>query len=112
MLSVLIVVVIVVALMFDFVNGWNDSANAIATVVATRVMSPGVAVVMAAVLNLGGAMVGIEVADTMSKIIRFGPKFRSGLVAEYHAEKKSVLRIDQDIAFVWDGESPDSELSA
>lgn len=75
MLSVLIVVVIAVALLFDFVNGWNDSANAIATVVATRVMSPAVAVCMAAVLNLAGAMVGIEVADTMSKIIRVGPEF-------------------------------------
>lgn len=69
-LSVLIIVVVVTALAFDFVNGWNDSANAIATVVATRVMSPGVAVIMAAALNLVGAMAGTEVADTMSKIIR------------------------------------------
>ncbi len=76
MLSALIVLVIVVALAFDFVNGWNDSANAIATVIATRVMSPGVAVAMAAILNLAGAMIGVEVADTMSKIIRVGPEFR------------------------------------
>lgn len=76
MLSVLLIVVIVTALLFDFVNGWNDSANAIATVVATRVMSPGVAVIMAAVLNLIGAMVGTEVADTMSKIIRIGPDYK------------------------------------
>ena len=74
-LSVLLVIVIVTALVFDFVNGWNDSANAIATVVATRVMSPGVAVMMAAALNLIGAMVGTEVADTMSKIIRIGPNY-------------------------------------
>ena len=74
-LTVLLVIVIVTALVFDFVNGWNDSANAIATVVATRVMSPGVAVAMAAVLNLIGAMVGTEVADTMSKIIRIGAKY-------------------------------------
>lgn len=75
LLATLIVIVIVTALVFDFVNGWNDSANAIATVVATRVMSPTVAVMMAAVLNLAGAMVGIEVADTMSKIIRVGPQY-------------------------------------
>ncbi len=75
MLTVLIVIVIGVALVFDFVNGWNDSANAIATVVATRVMSPSVAVMMAAVLNLAGAMVGLEVADTMSKILRVGPNY-------------------------------------
>ena len=77
LLSTLIVIVIVTALVFDFVNGWNDSANAIATVVATRVMSPTVAVMMAAVLNLAGAMVGNEVADTMSKIIHTGPGFAS-----------------------------------
>lgn len=75
MLTVLIVVVIVAALLFDFVNGWNDSANAIATVVATRVMSPGVAVIMAAVLNLAGAMYGTKIADTMSKFIRIGPSY-------------------------------------
>ncbi|HLQ45275.1 MAG TPA: inorganic phosphate transporter [Planctomycetaceae bacterium] len=73
LLSTLIVIVIVMALLFDFVNGWNDSANAIATVVATRVMSPFVAVVVAAVLNLGGALVGNKVAETVSKIIYVDP---------------------------------------
>lgn len=77
LLSTLIVIVIVMALVFDFVNGWNDSANALATVVATRVMSPTVAVMMATVLNLAGAMVGNEVANTMSKIIHTGPGFAS-----------------------------------
>src|SRR5438093_4386261 len=76
-LSTLIVIVIVMALAFDFVNGWNDSANAIATVVATRVMSPWIAVCVAAVLNLAGALVGNEVADTMSKIIHTGPEYIS-----------------------------------
>lgn len=66
---VLIVLVVVLALSFDFVNGWNDSANAIATVVATRVMSPTTAVILATSLNLLGAMWGVEVADTMSKMI-------------------------------------------
>lgn len=111
LISILIITVIVTALAFDFVNGWNDSANAIATVVATRVMSPTVAVIMAAVLNLAGAMVGVEVADTMSKFIRFGPKYRPGLVAEYHAGDQSVIRIDPEIGFAWNDDSPDSELS-
>lgn len=110
MLSVLIITVIVTALLFDFVNGWNDSANAIATVVATRVMSPTVAVMMAAILNLVGAMVGANVADTMSKFIRFGPKHRAGLVAEYRSGEKSLVRIDSEIAFSWNDESPDVEL--
>lgn len=77
LLMILIVAVIAMALLFDFVNGWNDSANAIATVVGTRVMSPTSAVIMAAVLNLAGAMVGTEVADTMSKTIHTDASFAS-----------------------------------
>src|SRR5579872_4866811 len=69
LLTVLIIVAVVVALLFDFVNGWNDSANAIATIVGTRVLSPFVAVIFAAVLNLAGALVGNQVANTMSKMI-------------------------------------------
>ena len=68
-LAVLAVIVVGMALVFDFVNGWNDSANAIATVVGTRVLSPLRAVMLAAVFNLGGAMVGTEVANTMAKLI-------------------------------------------
>ncbi len=72
-LTVLAVVVVAMALLFDFVNGWNDSANAIATVVGTRVLSPFSAVILAAVLNLIGAMVGTEVANTMAKMIDVPP---------------------------------------
>lgn len=68
-LTLLVIIVVSMALLFDFVNGWNDSANAIATVVATRVLSPFTAVILAAVLNLAGAMIGNEVANTMSKMI-------------------------------------------
>lgn len=46
-----IVVIIAVALIFDVANGWRDAANSIATVVSTRVLSPGVAVVWAAIFN-------------------------------------------------------------
>lgn len=73
-LKILVILVVVMALLFDFVNGWNDAANAIATVVGTRVLSPLMAVIMAAILNLAGAMVGTEVANTMAKLIRVAPE--------------------------------------
>lgn len=61
----LLVLVVIVALAFDFVNGWNDSANAIATVVSTRVLSPLAAVTFAALLNFLGALVSTRVAKTI-----------------------------------------------
>src|SRR5438874_11161453 len=60
-----IVVVILLALVFDFINGFHDTANAVATVISTRVMRPWVAISMAAVLNFAGAMAGTEVAKTV-----------------------------------------------
>jgi PiT family inorganic phosphate transporter len=57
--------IVVVALVFDFTNGAHDSANSIATVVSTKVLSPRTAVLMAAVLNLVGAFIGTEVAHTI-----------------------------------------------
>lgn len=65
----LIVLILIVALglAFDFVNGFHDTANAIATSVATRVLSPGRAVTMAAVLNVVGALTGTAVATTVGR---------------------------------------------
>jgi PiT family inorganic phosphate transporter len=63
----ILVAVIVLALLFDFVNGFHDTANAIATVVATRVLSPMQAIMMAAVMNFLGAMSGTAVATTVGK---------------------------------------------
>lgn len=62
-----LVLVIVVAVAFDFANGFNDAANAIATVVSTRVMSPLAAVLMAAGMNFLGAMSGTAVAKAVGK---------------------------------------------
>ncbi len=62
---VLLVFIVLIALVFDFTNGTHDSANAIATVVSTKVLSPRVAVLMAASLNLFGAFLGTEVAHTV-----------------------------------------------
>ncbi len=62
---VLLALIVVIALVFDFTNGAHDCANAIATVVSTKVLSPRVAVLMAASLNLIGAFLGTKVATTL-----------------------------------------------
>jgi len=62
----LILIVILVALVFEYINGFHDTANSIATVVATKVLSPRQAVVLAAVTNLTGALVGTAVAKTIA----------------------------------------------
>jgi PiT family inorganic phosphate transporter len=65
---VLLIPVLLLVLAAEFVNGWTDSPNAIATVVSTRVLSPGQAVAMAAVLNILGAIItGTAVAATIGK---------------------------------------------
>jgi PiT family inorganic phosphate transporter len=58
--------VIVVALVFEYINGFHDTANSIATVVATKVLSPGQAVMLAAGMNLIGALWGTAVAKTIA----------------------------------------------
>ncbi|MEV6411312.1 inorganic phosphate transporter [Kribbella sp. NPDC051718] len=65
-LSFLVIVVIVTALVFDFTNGFHDTANAMATSIATGALKPKVAVGLSAVLNLVGAFVSTEVAKTIS----------------------------------------------
>ena len=62
----LIFVVILMALVFEYINGFHDTANSIATVVATRVLTPREAVVMAAFTNLIGALWGTAVASTIA----------------------------------------------
>ncbi|CRK57761.1 Probable low-affinity inorganic phosphate transporter [Alloactinosynnema sp. L-07] len=64
--SVLVAVVVVTALIFDFTNGFHDTANAMATSIATGALRPKVAVALAAVLNLVGAFLSVEVARTIS----------------------------------------------
>jgi PiT family inorganic phosphate transporter len=64
---VVLAAIIALGLAFDFVNGFHDTANAIATSVATRVLSPGQAVSMAAVLNVIGAVSGTAVASTVGR---------------------------------------------
>jgi len=71
--TLIVVLVIVLALIFDFTNGFHDTANAMATPIATGAMRPKVAVTVAAILNLVGAFLSTEVARTVSSgIIREG----------------------------------------
>jgi len=65
-LTLIVVLVILLALFFDFTNGFHDTANAMATPIATGAMRPKVAVALAAVLNLIGAFLSTEVAKTIS----------------------------------------------
>jgi PiT family inorganic phosphate transporter len=63
----IILTVILVALVFEFINGFHDTANSIATVVGTKVLSPRQAIMLAAVTNLCGALAGTAVAATIGK---------------------------------------------
>ena len=79
--TVLLVIVVAVALGFDFTNGFHDTANAVATSVATRALSPRMAVLIAALANLAGAFVTTAVAKTVGK----------GIIDAGLANEKTVL---------------------
>jgi phosphate/sulfate permease len=79
--TALVVVIVVVALGFDFTNGFHDSANAIATSISTKALTPRVALAMAAAMNVAGALISTKVAATVGKgIIEQPTHGRSGLV--------------------------------
>ena len=79
MLTTAIVLVIVVALVFDYTNGFHDAANAIATSISTRALTPRAALGLAAVMNLLGAFLGTKVASTVGKGIIDAPQGIHGL---------------------------------
>ncbi len=64
-----LLLVIVVALIFDYINGFHDTANAIATVVSTGVLPLRTAIILAAVMNFAGAFLGLKVANTVAKMV-------------------------------------------
>ncbi|GAA3098688.1 PiT family inorganic phosphate transporter [Kribbella aluminosa] len=76
----LVIAVVVIALAFDYTNGFHDAANAIATSVSTRALTPRVALAMAAACNFLGALAGTEVAETIGKGIIATPSGKHGLV--------------------------------
>src|SRR5215207_245569 len=75
----IIIAVVMVALVFDYTNGFHDAANAIATSVSTGALKPRVALAMAAVMNFVGAFLGQKVAHTVSDTIT-PPSGTHGLV--------------------------------
>ncbi|HEY0688270.1 MAG TPA: inorganic phosphate transporter [Kribbella sp.] len=77
---VLVIAVIVIALAFDYTNGFHDAANAIATSISTRALTARVALAMAAVMNFLGAFLGTQVAETVGKGIISAPSGTHGLV--------------------------------
>ncbi|GGK53798.1 inorganic phosphate transporter [Planomonospora parontospora subsp. parontospora] len=76
----LVIGVVVVALIFDYTNGFHDAANAIATSVSTRALTPRAALFMAAAMNFLGAHLGTQVASTVGKGIIDAPQGSHGLV--------------------------------
>jgi phosphate/sulfate permease len=80
-----LVVIVVVALFFDYTNGFHDAANAIATSVSTKALTPRVAVAMAAVMNVIGALVSTGVAKTVGSGIVAPPNTNEGLVMVFAA---------------------------
>lgn len=77
--------IIAIALVFDFTNGFHDAANAIATSVSTRALTPRVALVMAATMNLIGGLLGTGVAKTVGSGIIAAPQGGAGLVIVFAA---------------------------
>jgi PiT family inorganic phosphate transporter len=80
----IVVAVVVIALVFDYTNGFHDAANAIATAVSTRALTPRIALALAAVMNFVGALLGQEVAKTVSSVISIEPDTSLGSDAVHH----------------------------
>ena len=90
-ITLLIGIVIVTALVFDFTNGFHDTANAMATTISTGALKPKTAVAMSAVLNLIGAFLSIEVAKTIS----------SGIIDEGSGIQPEVIFAGLIGAIIW-----------
>ncbi|HYJ75352.1 MAG TPA: inorganic phosphate transporter [Kineosporiaceae bacterium] len=79
-IALLVGIVVVLGLGFDYTNGFHDAANAIATAVSTRALTPRVALLLAGVMNFVGAFLGQGVAKTVSEILQLGGGAVHGLV--------------------------------
>lgn len=79
MLTVALIAVIVLALLFDYSNGFHDAANAIASAISTRALTPRTALIIAAIANLGGALLSTGVAVTVAKSIIDPPPGAAGM---------------------------------
>ncbi len=85
LVTVMVITVVVIALVFDYTNGFHDAANAIATSVSTRALTPRVALAMAALLNFVGAWLGVGVAKTIQSIIGIDPDVTASAADRAHA---------------------------
>ena len=87
----LVLLIIAVGLTFDFTNGFHDAANAIATSISTRALTPRIALALAAVTNLAGAFLGTEVAETVGQGIIAAPTGKDGLLLVLAALVGAIL---------------------
>jgi PiT family inorganic phosphate transporter len=85
-----LVLLIIVALGFDYTNGFHDAANAIATSVSTRALTPRTALALAAVFNLAGSLISVNVANTVGSIID-APENGHGLVVVFAAVVGAIV---------------------
>jgi len=97
-LSLLILLIVFFALVFDYINGFHDTANAIATVVSTRVLSPRNAIIMAAVLNFGGALMSTQVAKTVAGGLVDTARFMAGDIQEPAALAQRLLQASDPVS--------------
>jgi len=107
----LLALVVVLGVIFEYVNGFHDAANAIATVVATRVLSPAQAVLMAGSLNLVGALSGVAVAKTVGNGIVDAKDVKDGefmtnvppgyvIVCPGETSAEGVVRFDRPVPYL------------
>ena len=75
-----LVAILLISVVFDYINGFHDTANAIATSVSTRALAPGAAIVLSAVMNFAGAFTGTAVASTIGQGIVQNPDGAAGQV--------------------------------
>lgn len=87
----ILILVVLMALSFDFINGFHDTANAIATSVSTRALSPRTAIILASVFNLVGALTYTGVAKTIGGKIADPFKLENGLVIVLAALTAAIL---------------------
>ena len=77
---IITIAIVIFSLIFDFINGFHDTANAIATTVSTRALTPRTAIFLAAIMNFIGALTFTGVAGTITKDIVDPFKLHNGLV--------------------------------
>lgn len=97
----MVIAVVVIALVFDYTNGFHDAANAIATSVSTRALTPRIALAMAAILNFVGALLGVGVAKTIQGIIDIESAAPAGADTDTQMHALTIVAAALVGAIVW-----------